>query len=218
MPIPSQLRQLKQRWGRFLPGDLKARFLDIGCGSGEFLLFLQQLGYNGIEGIDISPEQVEAARRQGLSQVTQGDAKSYLLSRPAVYDVISAQSILEHMNREELFGLFDVVVAALKPGGHLFAIVPNAKSPFGARVRYADITHELSFTPESILQICAVVGLEPARIGECGPIVHGVVSLLRWCVWQVVRSLFLAALIAQGNDFHFRVYTQDMLLVLRKPS
>ena len=216
MLISSQLRQSKQRWGRFLPNDLKAHFLDIGCGSGEFLLLLQESGYDRIEGIDISPEQVEAARRLGLGQVVPGDARSYLMTRHAVYDVISAQNILEHMDRDKLFDLLDAIVAALKPGGCLFAMVPNAKSPFGARVRYADITHELSFTPESILQICTVVGLEPVYIGECGPVVHGIISFFRWCIWQMIRLVFLIVLIAQGNDYHFRVYTQDMLVVLRK--
>ena len=80
--------------------------------------------------------------------------------------------------RAELFDLLDAVREALRPGGCLIAVVPNAKGLFGAQVRFADITHELSFTPTSVAQLCAVVGLDVpiararshrARGAQCDP-------------------------------------------------
>ena len=84
--------------------------------------------------------------------------------------------MLEHQTRAELFELLDAVHGALRPGGRLIALVPNAKGLFGAHVRFNDITHELSFTPQSVAQICAVTGFECEAVVEHGPIVHGVVS------------------------------------------
>jgi len=97
-------------------------------------------------------------------------------------------------------------------------VVPNSKSPFGARVRYGDITHEQSFTPKSIVQICAIVGLEPMAILERGPVVHGVKSALRWMTWQIMRGFIFAYLVAESADYGWRVYTQDMRVVARRPS
>ena len=87
-----------------------------------------------------------------------------------------------------MFDLLDEVVQALRPGGLFLAVVPNSLSPFGGRVRYGDIMHEQSFTPGSIVQICAIVGLEPVAILERGPVVHGLKSAVRWIIWQIIRG------------------------------
>lgn len=215
--LQSSTHQNLQRYVRFLPADRNAEILDLGCGSGEFLYTLRTVGYTRLMGIDLSPQQVETARLLGVADIYLGDALSFLLARPATYQAITAFSILEHMKRDQLFALLDAIVSALKPGGRLLAVVPNAKGLFGAHVRYADITHEVSFTPQSICQICAVVGLEPTAIVEQGPLVHGPVSAARWAVWQMFRSVLFLARVAEGADWHWRVYTQDMLCVAQKP-
>jgi hypothetical protein len=132
--------------------------------------------------------------------------------------MISAFSVLEHHTRAELFDLLDAIRESLQPGGSLIAVVPNAKGLFGAQVRFADITHELSFTPTSVAQLCAVVGLEAPVIVEHGPIVHGVASAIRWTCWQAVRAALLFARIAEGADWRSRVFTQNLVFVARKPG
>lgn len=218
-PLKSKVRQYRQRWGRFLrevPKD--AYILDIGYGSGEFLYFLQSLGFVNIKGIDISEEQIEAARSLINPQnVRVATALTYLKKHRNHYNIINCQNVLKHLDRDEMFILLDQVSGALVPGGCLFVVIPNAKSPFGARVRYADITHEQAFTPESILQICATVGFEPIVILEHGPLVHGIVSFLRWSLWQLIRLFIFIALMAETADLRYRIYTQDIMAVLRKP-
>ena len=216
LSLEGQLRQYRQRWARFLPPDRSAHILDIGCGGGEFLLFLTQRGYSQIEGVDISPEQIDLARRRGLRQVVAGDALDYLGECRECYALINIQNVLEHLARPELFQMLDAVVAALAPGGRVFGVVPNSKSIFSARVRYADITHELSFTPESLRQIFTVVGLRPTAILEHGPLVHGAISSLRWAIWQGVRLAIWIAYVAENVDYGERVYTHDMMFVAEK--
>ena len=144
----------------FLPRDLAAPILDIGCGTGGFLDALRSAGYSCVEGVDLSASQVHAAAARGVTGITHAPALDYLRTRSNRYATISAFSVLEHHTREELFELLDAVREALRPGGCLIAVVPNAKGLFGAHVRFADITHELSFTPMSVSQLCAVVGLD----------------------------------------------------------
>jgi 2-polyprenyl-3-methyl-5-hydroxy-6-metoxy-1,4-benzoquinol methylase len=54
---------------RFLPHDKSAKILDVACGSGHFLYFLKKEGYTNIHGIDLSDDQLEVARRTGLTEV-----------------------------------------------------------------------------------------------------------------------------------------------------
>jgi 2-polyprenyl-3-methyl-5-hydroxy-6-metoxy-1,4-benzoquinol methylase len=206
-----------QRYLRFLPQDRNSPILDIGCGTGEVLYALKVAGFRCLTGVDASPEQTDAARQQGIAEIYESDALSFLLARSSSYRIITAFNVLEHLDREQLFALMDAVVRSLEQGGRFLAVVPNAKGLFGANVRYADITHEQSFTPTSVCQICAVVGLKPVAIVEQGPIIHGPISLMRWGIWQLFRSLLLLARVAEGADWHWRVYTQDMLWVAEKP-
>ena len=145
-----------------------------------------------------------------MTGITRAPALDYLRTRSNRYATISAFSVLEHHTRAELFDLLDAVREALRPGGCLIAVVPNAKGLFGAQVRFADITHELSFTPTSVAQLCAVVGLDVPIVLEHGPIVHGVPSAIRWTCWQAIRAGLLFARIAEGADWRWQVFTQDL--------
>ena len=211
-------RMAVRRCRRFLPADRNAPILDIGCGSGNFLEALRSSGYTNLEGVDVSPAQVEAGRARGLTRVTLAPAADYLLARRRRYALITAFNILEHQTRAELFELLDLIHAALVPGGRLIALVPNAKGLFGAHVRFNDITHELSFTPQSVAQICAVTAFQCEAVLEHDPVVHGVVSAVRWTMWQGFRGLLLLARLAEGGDWRWPIFTQDLVFVARKPA
>ena len=179
MPLEQQVEQYKRRWLKYLPQDYKTNFLDIGCGGGEFLLFLSICGYKNLKGIDISPDQINRAEKIGLKNVSTTDAFSFLMQSEEEYDVISALNLLEHLKRDELFDLLKLSVSKLSKNGLLIGVVPNSKSIFSARVRYADLTHEISFTPESLYQLFHVAGLSDVKVYEHGPLIHSITSLIR---------------------------------------
>jgi len=161
-------------FGRFLPADHNARILDLGCGYGAFLYFLQKAGYLNVWGVDISPEQVEAAQRLGISNVYCEDLMVFLPKHKEAFDCITALDVVEHFRKEEILTLLDAVYQALKPGGIFIMQSPNADGPFGAHYRYYDFTHEIAFTKTSITQVLATVGFRNIRVYPAGPIVHGV--------------------------------------------
>jgi SAM-dependent methyltransferase len=207
-----------RRFRAFLPAGKSAPILDVGCGSGSFLSALRTLGYTSLQGVDLSPAQVAAGHARGLTGITLVPAVEHLRECPGRYALVTAFNVLEHQTRTELFELLDAIHAALAPGGRLIAVVPNAKGLFGAHVRFNDITHELSFTPQSVAQVCAVTGFHCEAVMEHGPIVHGLLSGMRWSMWQVIRALLLAARLAEGGDWRRPIFTQDLVFVASKPA
>ena len=108
MAVSRLLAQCERQFARYLPRDCSGPALDIGCGSGEFVLFLQRRGYNAAEGIDVSLEQIALAQTHGVKNMQQGNIFSYLGARVNHYPLITAFNMLEHLQREEMFHLMDL--------------------------------------------------------------------------------------------------------------
>jgi SAM-dependent methyltransferase len=174
------------------------------------------MGYRNVHGVDASSPSVETARQIGVRQVELGDALTYLRRYSNYFAVISAQHFLEHFTPEEVLKVLDAVYAALRPRGILIAVVPNAASPFGTYTRYWDPTHELSFSPPSMERLLKAAGFESVRFLEYGPVIHGVKSVLRMTLWQVIRLLLYMYVLAEVGGDRYRVFTRDMRVIAYK--
>lgn len=211
-------RQFKSWWKTALPDSFNEPILDLGCGWGGFLAFLKTEGYSNLSGVDSSSQQVEIAHRLGLSQVEMGDVFNTLAKHRSYYGCISAFNVLEHLHKQEVLPFLQAVQAALKPGGILLLELPNANSLFGSRTRYWDFTHELSFTPTSLLQILETTGFVNVTLQERYPVVYGIKSGIRSILWQIIRQgLGFYLLVEQGSTGH-RIFTQDMHAIAYKKS
>ena len=165
----NESREFEKNYLRFLPPQKNANILDIACGPGYFPWFLKKHGYTNYTGIDLSVEQVQLARNKlpGYEFVV-ADAFKYLSESQSRYDLVFASHVLEHLYKDEVLGMLDLVYNALNPGGIFIAAVPNCGSPlFGNHSRYVDFTHETGFTPESAKQILRVAGF---NVKYCGAV------------------------------------------------
>ncbi len=147
---------------RLLPQDTRARILDLGCGSGFLLQFLIQQGYTSVVGIDTSSEQVDFARSRGLP-VTRADASSYLESNKG-FDCVLSIDMIEHLSPAEIVEFLKSVYGALAPRGCIIIRTPNASSFCGTVTRYADFTHECTFTEKSLHQVLHACGFSSVSI------------------------------------------------------
>ena len=120
---PEHVRGLHETRARYydwflrdwLPGDLDSTFLDIGCGSGQFLYFLKKKGYKNARGIDLDGKQIEIAQALEL-EAEQASIFDFLVRSERQFDAIAMLDIIEHFTREELFPLMEAVVRAAAPG------------------------------------------------------------------------------------------------------
>jgi SAM-dependent methyltransferase len=209
---------LRRRFGRWLPPDRGAVCLDLGCGTGHMLYLLEREGFRRVTGVELDPEQLEAARRFVHGELVAGDALEYLGRCPAAsVDFVSAVNVLEHMPKDTLLTMLREIRRVLRPGGSLIAMVPNALSPFGGLTRHWDITHEWAFTPNNFRQLAPLAGFDPAAVEcrECGPVPHGLLSLARYALWQGIRAGIAAWFLIELGGVRDRVFTMDMLVRLR---
>lgn len=208
--------QFKAWWGRFLPKNLDHPILDLGCGWGGFLAFLQSQGYTDLTGVDSSPQQVEIAHCLGLKNVSVGDIFDELNSHKDYYVCISAFNVLEHLDKDQILPFLRAAKDALRSDGCLLLELPNANSLFGSRTRYWDFTHELSFTPTSLSQLFEVVGFHKVQFRERGPVAHGIKSGIRSFLWQGIRNLLMLYLLIEQGSPGRKIFTQDMHAIAYK--
>jgi SAM-dependent methyltransferase len=198
------------------PSNRSASIIDLGCGEGALLHFARELGYQNVAGVDWSSDQVQEARRLGVSGVTQGDLMKTLTALPdQSLDLVIAFDVLEHCSRDELLPFVDDVRRVLKVGGRWIIHVPNAESPFFGRVRYGDLTHEQAFTRTSLEQLLCSSGFRSVRCYEDVPVIHGLKSTLRFTLWKLIRVLLRLYLAAEtGSSEPDGVFSQNLLAIV----
>lgn len=209
------LNPILKRLKKWLPLNKNISYLDVACGAGQLLFGFKTMGYNNITGIDVSPEQVAVAKKV-CENVFQGDAIEFLSTRPNTFDLITAIDIIEHLDKDEMFDFLDVTYTSLKPNGRLIIQTPNAESPFGHKIRYCDLTHENSFDSTSLNSALKIAGFVNFQIQECGPVIHGPFSFLRWLLWKYISLKLIIWNLAETGNTGSGVYTRVFLAKVDK--
>ena len=97
--------------------------LDVGCGSGSMFFDLLEAGACEIEGVDISPKMVEAARlRFGYDPRIHLELGDFLGHEQPGFDVVMAFNVYHHFLQPRLF--LKKARELLRPGGRLTVAFP----------------------------------------------------------------------------------------------
>jgi len=204
---------------KLLPKNKASRILDCGSGPGYFLYFLKKQGYTNAVGVDLCKQAVKIGTSMGLN-LQYHDMFDFLKGcQNEYFDLIVAFDVLEHVMKDEVLKLLDLINSRLRKGGTVLIRVPNANSPFATRSRWNDFTHELSFTDESLTQILLSCGFIDIQIhGEKG-VITSFLCLIRKILWFTAKCLYKAFMILGISREAIGVPLEYKIIgVGRKPS
>lgn len=147
-------------WLSALPGS---RLLDVGCGSGWLLETMQRLGW-AVEGVDLDPEAVKAARTKGL-RVHQGTLAGQQLPAGS-FDAVTMSHFIEHVH--DPGATLAECRRLLKHGGRLVVVTPNTESLghrlYGRSWMHLDPPRHLHlFNPDTLSEVVRRAGFGNVR-------------------------------------------------------
>jgi O-antigen chain-terminating methyltransferase len=148
--------------------------LDIGCGRGEFLSMMRDLGITA-RGIDLSEESVAQCRQNGLNAEV-ADLFAYLAAQPEQeFDAIFSSQVVEHLDPARLPAMIGLCATRLRRGGLLAIETPNPEClAIFATHFYLDPTHTRPVPHPLMAFYMEEAGLGGIEVHELSPAVESV--------------------------------------------
>lgn len=102
------------------------RFLDLGCGTGYWMDFMQRVFPHGkVEGVDVSEKAAQAASQRGFAVKVSG-IHEFLYGEPGLFDLINMIGVCFHITDDgEMSDILLDAYPRVRPGG-LLVISANA--------------------------------------------------------------------------------------------
>lgn len=153
---PDRARAALAHYAPYFSGPV----LELACGRGEFLDVLRDAGVEA-RGVDLDEGMVAACVERG-HDVELGDALAFLAeSEAGSYGGVFAAHFVEHLQPDDVLALCRSARRALRPGGRLVLVTPNAASHSVMSYDFwRDPTHVRFYDPALLSFLCAQAGLE----------------------------------------------------------
>ena len=173
---------------RHLPENKKSKILDIGCGDGNLVYWMQKMGYNEAAGVDISPEQINAGLSLDVRNLYEGGLLGFLNDKMDFFDLIIARDVFEHFTKDAFLEALIAIKKSLSASGRLIIQVPNGEGIHMGSILYADATHESAYTVSSLRQLALCAGFKKVVVFPVDPKSQGVKGIIRSLFWRLKAS------------------------------
>ncbi|QFZ91672.2 class I SAM-dependent methyltransferase [Synechococcus elongatus] len=203
--VDSVRHRLRPYLNRLLSSKGPLTIVDLGCGRGEWLTLIKELGHRG-RGIDCNSKFVELCRQQDL-EVELGEVGAWLHAQPSQsIDVISAFHVIEHLSFPTLADWMKEISRVLKPQGWLLLETPNmSQFQVGLVDFYRDPTHIQRIHPQTLqtlLECLDFAMVETAYVNALGDLIE----------WMPTQEVVLQ------HPGQFASLPADLAIIARKPA
>ena len=163
---------LKEKMRRYIPyfADAPEPIVDIGCGRGEFLELMRDLGKEAY-GVEINTYAIAQLREKRL-QVVDEDALQHVrrLQPDSIGGVFCAQ-VVEHLVPEHVYELIKRLFTAMRSGAPLVIETLNPLSVYAFHHVYLlDPTHVYPVHPQTLVFFMRYVGFERVEVHTISPV------------------------------------------------
>jgi len=150
--------------------DARGPVLDIGSGRGELLRLFDQAGIESY-GVDLDTVMVNVANSNGCKTLY-GDGIAHLRSlQDASLGGVVAIQVVEHLTREQLKELSELVKRKVRPGGRIAFETINPQSLLALSSNYfRDPTHVWPMHPDTLGYMATLAGLKIIETKMLSPV------------------------------------------------
>ena len=197
-----------------LPKDV--RILDVGCGSGNTLLFYRNLGYTNLYGIEVEKVLVEFARKEWGLNITEGPGEDLSSFPDKSFDVVYSNHSLEHMRRPDL--ALREMYRVLRDDGIAVIGLPNGRHLDDLFLRclqklyYGRSDHIQAFSYRSFCDLLAATGFEVIAHSDNYESLHLLMDR-RLPFHKVFEGLYAVA-----KRLYWQVHSFDLVAKKARPS
>lgn len=176
---------------QYLPTRKDIKVIDIGCGGGDLIIFLQNLGFKDVCGVDIDEDAISACRGKGLTEVEKIDNLcDFLKTKTKRYALIFAREVIYYFPRTEIAQYLKAVRESLADDGIFVIEVFNGSTLTGHFIKDKDHGINMVFTEHSLrksledsgFQVTALIGNKTVSRG------------LKRKLWVAMQSIWFTLL------------------------
>jgi 2-polyprenyl-3-methyl-5-hydroxy-6-metoxy-1,4-benzoquinol methylase len=160
-------------FGPLLQGELAGPVLDIGCGRGQLVAHLNELGLDAY-GIDMDTDAIQIGQANHR-KVYEGDAMAHLrgLADQSLAAVVLIQ-VIEHFEVPYLLQTLQLITQKLKPGGFVIAETVNPVCVWAMSNWFLmDPSHKGPLHPQLTRFLMEQAGLSDVQIRGLHPVPEG---------------------------------------------
>ncbi|NQV55346.1 MAG: class I SAM-dependent methyltransferase [Rhodospirillales bacterium] len=206
-----QLRWYDTEYWRPTGASIDKSVLELGCGTGEFLSYLDAKGVKNYVGVERDADAVAVLPENIRSNTRIADIWDFLgnTDNASSFDHIVLLDVLEHFSPVDGANLLSKLLPLLAKDGLLVVRVPNMASPWGGMNQYADLTHKAAYGPNNLGQLAMASGYRVIKSlpQTRGPwirrtsqaILHGVMARMLVTAPEIWTPNMIAILQRQGD-------------------
>ena len=144
--------------------------LDLGCGRGEFLELMKEIGKDAY-GVEMNQYEVEQIAEKGLKVVRQDMLTHLQQLQPRSIGSVFCAQVVEHITPEQVYQMLSRLHVVMRPGAFLLIETVNPISVFGFHnVYFKDPTHIFPVHPETLAFMMKYAGFQRVEIHPITPV------------------------------------------------